>query len=127
MNPGGELLFVRTRRFPDHWQSLGGGIEPDDKSARDAATREAKEEAGIEIRPEDIVHLCDAPYDFGEGTVYAFVAWVRGDVGLSINGTEIAEVQWLPLADALNLPMFPAMRCVLRSLALKRSTLKIPG
>jgi 8-oxo-dGTP pyrophosphatase MutT (NUDIX family) len=61
INPNGEILLVRTRRLPNHWQALGGGIEPDDLSAKDAAAREVKEEVGIVLRPEDLVHLCDAP------------------------------------------------------------------
>lgn len=79
--------------------------------------REAKEEAGLEVRPDDLVYLCDAPHDFGEGTVHTFVGWVQSEAKLSIDSTEIAEMRWIALTDALNLPMFPAMLAALRSLA----------
>lgn len=89
--------------------------------------REAREEAGLEIQRREIVHLCDAPHDFGEGTVHAFAVTIQGAARLSINEAEIAEMRWLTLADALNLPMFPAMRSVLRSLALRTDLLYSQG
>src|ERR1700743_1000663 len=43
----GRLLLVRNVETDD-WQAIGGIIEPDE-SPRDAAVREALEEAGVEL------------------------------------------------------------------------------
>jgi 8-oxo-dGTP pyrophosphatase MutT (NUDIX family) len=116
INQNNELLLVRTRRLPNHWQPLGRGVDPEDLSARDAVVREVKEEAGIAISPEDIAHLCDAPYDFGTGTIHSFVAHVESDARLSLDETEIAEARWFTIADAVDLQMLPALVYTLRCL-----------
>jgi 8-oxo-dGTP pyrophosphatase MutT (NUDIX family) len=119
INPENQLLLVRTRRLPNYWQPLGGGIDPDDLSAKDAAVREVKKEAGIEISPENIVHLRDAPYDFGTATVHSSAARLKSERELSFDLAEIAEARWFTLADAMMLPKFPAMARTLRSLSLR--------
>jgi len=117
INANSEILLVRTRRLPNHWQALGGGIDPDDRSAAHAAAREAKEEAGIEIIPEDMVHLCDALYDFGTGTIHSFSFRLERGTILMIDDAEIAETRWFKIADAVTMPMFPAMAYTLCCLA----------
>jgi 8-oxo-dGTP pyrophosphatase MutT (NUDIX family) len=117
INQNNEVLLVRTRRLPNHWQPLGDGVDPEDLSARDAVVREVKEEAGIAISPEHMAHLCDSPYDFGTGTIHSFVAHIESDARLSLDETEITEAHWFTLADAVELPTFPALVYTLHCLA----------
>ena len=82
------------------------------------------EEAGIDLRPEDLIALCDLPYDFGTGTVHSFAARFSGETKLSIDYNEIAEARWFSLEEAASLQMFPATASTLRLLATRQDLIR---
>jgi hypothetical protein len=66
------------------------------------------------LRLTAFIHLCDAPYDFGTGTIHSFAAHLESDLQFSFDDNELIEVRWFNLADALTLAVLPAMAYTLR-------------
>lgn len=108
-----RFLLVRTRKLPESWQPLGGGKESTDASLIATALRELKEEAALEMAPEDLTFILETPFDFGDGRVQFFRSKLN-DVGLlKLDSEEIIEHRWFTLREAATLPMFPASKsCV---------------
>jgi 8-oxo-dGTP pyrophosphatase MutT (NUDIX family) len=105
----GKILMIRTARLPSRWQPIGGGMDPNDGSPIETLVREVTEELGIELQPEDFRPVIQAPYDFGEGTVYFFEA--NADPAaeeFSYDENEIIEYRWVDLVSAKRLQVFPA-------------------
>jgi 8-oxo-dGTP pyrophosphatase MutT (NUDIX family) len=111
-----KVLLVRTRRLPEAWQPVGGGVEPDDDSPRDAAARELREELGLDLPLDALSPRLARPYDFGQGQVYFFVARLPETAELAPNG-EIVEMCWAEVSDARNLQSYPATSDFLESLS----------
>lgn len=105
-----RLLMTRSRRLPDHWQPVGGGMEPEDVSPRAAAVREVEEETGVDIQSARVRAVFEAPYDFGEGTVYFFETTLspEEETAIRFNKDEILEHRWVTLQDAVAMRTFPA-------------------
>lgn len=108
-----EALLVKHGH--GHWAFPKGHANPSEE-IRDAATRELKEETGLEI-----VRFLDVPqleekYIFrwkGElvsKTVMYFPAEVHGDV--VIQAAEISDFKWNTLPEAKRLATFPATKQV---------------
>ena len=116
-NEHGEVLMIETLRLPGRWQPVGGGVDPQDTTPRHAAVRETKEELDVDLQPEDLRLVVEAPYDFGEGTVWCFTAQLPSAVELHFNSREIRQYCWLPVSEALKLPAFPATTRFLRALS----------
>lgn len=112
-----RFLLVRTKRLPNQWQPVGGGVRPGDVTVRHTALREVREEVGLHLNDVDLRELYSTPYDFGEGTVYFFITSLPSDSTLSFDLTEIAEGRWVSLDDARLLPVFPATERCLRFIA----------
>lgn len=111
---GIEVLLVRrNRRLDFHggaWVFPGGRIDPADEApggdevdaARRAAVRELREEAGLTVDPDPLVHVSTwttpeiAPKRFR--TLF-FVG--RGDGAVQIDGGEIHDHRWIAPRDAL--------------------------
>jgi len=109
------LLARRSSKLAFHggaWVFPGGRIDPGDygdspadldRAARRAAAREAKEEAGLEVDPEALVHLSNwttpeiAPKRFA---TWFFAGPVAGGTELA-DGTETTAVHWFRPDDAL--------------------------
>jgi 8-oxo-dGTP diphosphatase len=117
-NSENKILMIRTARLPSRWQPIGGGMEPTDASPKQALVREVAEEIGISIEPSDLNPVIEAPYDFGEGTVYFFEARYDEHVdSIRINENEIVEHRWVDMQEAASLPAFPATQRFLEKLA----------
>ena len=110
INFDNSILLVRTTRFPDHWQPIGGGMRESDKSPIDAVKRELKEESHIDLPLSKIQFEIETKYDFGKGKVYFYTARLQPDVVLKFDKSEINEWRWFKIKDALSLKMFPATR-----------------
>lgn len=108
INDAGDLLLVRTRRFPDRWQPIAGGIEHSDASPQHAIARELQEETGIRLQPDDFRFILMTPYDFGEGEVHFFIAQLPNNASPVFHAEEIHEWAWYPLTATNGLRMFPA-------------------
>ena len=120
-NNSRKILLVRTRKLPDAWQPVGGGIKAVDTSAEGAVIREVKEEIGIDINPSSLNLKLTVPYDFGEGNIYFFEATLQQGLQLSVDSTEILECRWFNLREAELLPAFPATKQFLKLLATENS------
>ncbi|UYM04570.1 NUDIX domain-containing protein [Solicola gregarius] len=120
---GDVLLQVRQNTgFRDgHWALLAGHVEPEE-SAHEAAAREAYEEAGVEVRTDDLVALTTVHRTLrGGGPIEQrcdfFFATTRWTGEPSIREPhKSAAMRWWPI-DALPEPMVPHERAVLDALA----------
>ena len=102
----GEVLLIRRGKPPREGQwSLPGGRQELGETVREAAVREVREEAGIEIELGNLVDVVDA---IGRGpngdvthhyTLLDFDAdWTAGEVRA---GSDAADAMWIDLAGAL--------------------------
>jgi 8-oxo-dGTP pyrophosphatase MutT (NUDIX family) len=102
----GRILLVRIIDT-DQWALIGGAIEPDE-SPHEAAVREAREEAGVEVTLGPILGVIGGPafritYPNGDETSYVstvFDARVTGGT-LRADGDETSDVGWF---DPAHLP-----------------------
>jgi len=97
---GGAWVFPGGRIDPADW-----GDAPDDlaRAARYAAVREAKEEAGVDVDPDALIHLSN--WTTPEGSPKRFATWffagpVAGGDEVA-DGSEMDKLQWFRPADAL--------------------------
>lgn len=115
---GVEVLMLRKTseiRFGGMWVFPGGRVDPEDHgadgdqtiAARRAAAREAREEAGIEVNPEEFVwfsHWTPPPITPKRFTTWFFAARAEGHhAEITIDGGEIDDHQWINPAHALAL------------------------
>jgi 8-oxo-dGTP pyrophosphatase MutT (NUDIX family) len=116
--PGGlEVLMLKRDSkiaFGGMWVFPGGRVDPSDLTAegpddvvgaaRRAAVREAEEEAGLQIDPDQLVPLAhwtpptQAPRRYN---TWFFLAPAPADAEVLVDGHEIHEHGWLRPADAL--------------------------
>lgn len=105
---GHQILLVRTRQFPDHWQPPGGKLEPTDDSPLGALRRELDEELGLRLEADVFTAFITEPSDVGDGSVHFFVATLADEVPIQVGRSEIVECRWVSVPEALRLPMMPA-------------------
>lgn len=111
------LLLQRNQRLVflgGHWVFPGGRIDAADfaacgsdleyPAARLAAVRETREEAGIDLDPEALIHTAHwttpprLPRRF---STWFFVCPLRAEVAVRVDKREILDYQWLSPRDAL--------------------------
>ena len=101
---GGEAALLLTRRaahLTTHagQYALPGGRVDAGESALDAARREAREEIGLELAPEDFIgRLDDYPTRSGY-LITPLVAWLAEGVALAPNPAEVAQIYRVPLSE----------------------------
>jgi 8-oxo-dGTP pyrophosphatase MutT (NUDIX family) len=115
----GNILLLCTNRFPDHWQPIGGGMDPADQTPIETLIREVKEEASLELPADAFNFELTTGYDFGSGKVHFYTAKVDAKELTKFDPSEIKCWQWVSLQDALSLPTFPATKKFLTHLQLK--------
>ena len=109
------LLARRSSKLAFHggaWVFPGGRIDPEDygdapddlpRAARQAAAREAKEEAGVDVDADALIHLSN--WTTPEGSPKRFATWFF--VGPVAGGDEVADgsemdaIQWFRPEEAL--------------------------
>lgn len=103
-----NILLVRTKRLPNYWQPIGGGIEKGE-SPIETAVRELYDETKLLFNKDNFIKILEVPYDLGEGTIYCFDTnkIISNDI-LDIDMNQIEEYKWYTLKEAKQLPMFPA-------------------
>lgn len=107
---GPEILYLR--RSPDlkfmggYWVFPGGRVDPEDQqasapadeltTARHAATREAHEEAGVNLDPNTLHPICQWTTPASSPIRFAtwFFAAATNPVAIRVDGVEIHEHQW---------------------------------
>lgn len=115
---GSQILMVRTKRLPNQWQPIGGGMKPFDQSPTDTLLREVKEEINISLSKESVKFEIETSYDFGEGSVYFYSTKFSLEENPIFDTNELAEWQWFNIKDALELSIFPATKKFLDHLVL---------
>jgi 8-oxo-dGTP pyrophosphatase MutT (NUDIX family) len=112
---GVEVLMLRKNSkitFGGMWVFPGGKIDPEDHpedgdvdvAARNAAAREALEEAGLELAQDDFVHFAHwtpPPGPQKRFTTWFFVALTDGEPDVAIDEGEIEDHAWIRPEDAL--------------------------
>ncbi|MER5780210.1 NUDIX domain-containing protein [Streptomyces mobaraensis] len=73
---GDELLLIKRTRpgGTPYWVTVGGGVEPEDRTVEAAAHREVFEELGATITAPKLVFLITDELDAGIGVQHIFVA-----------------------------------------------------
>lgn len=118
LTDAGEVLLARNRT--GGWGTIGGHVEPSDRSLREAAMRELAEEAGIAIRSdslEPLLFLADHE-EFRPGCAHAdfcFVLRVPERIAATA-ADDVSELGWFALDDlpALNEHMTKAVTALRR-------------
>lgn len=120
----GVLLQLRsnTGYMDGHWAAAAAGHVESGESVLAAATREAREELGIEIAPADLVPLCamhrtngsSRPVDERVDFFFESRRW-SGEPSLQ-EADKAADLRWFSL-DALPEPVVPHERFVLARLS----------
>lgn len=115
-NDGPEVLMLRKNAkidFGGMWVFPGGRIDPEDEAdngdaettARNAAAREAEEEAGVEVDPADFVWF--AHWTPPPSTPVRFATWFFAapatDGRITIDDGEIKDHRWITPSAALAL------------------------
>ncbi len=106
---GPLVLLVTARRNPGHWIFPKGHIE-DGESAKQAALREAHEEAGVQARPIGKAGRTWFAYGSQE---YSIEYWIAetDDEGTPEDGRQLV---WCSYKDALKTLTFENMRALLK-------------
>ncbi len=106
----GRALLARNARFPSGRFGLLAGFVEAGETLEEAAVREIREEAGIEIR--DLRYRRSQPWPFPDSLMVAFTAeWAGGEA--RADGEEIVELRWCAPDE---LPDIPPPGSVARSL-----------
>jgi 8-oxo-dGTP pyrophosphatase MutT (NUDIX family) len=114
---GLEVLYLRRNTAVDFhggaWVFPGGRVDPEDHAldapedvaaaARRAAVREAREEAGLEVSADDLVHFAHWTTSLGAPKRFStwFFAGRAGHDVVRVDGSEISDARWLRPEDAL--------------------------
>ena len=102
----GRVLLVRHSYGKERW-SLPGGAVDQGESPAEAAVREAREEAGVEV---ELDHLIGVYYlrSRKDGLRFMFAARITSGEPSAADADEIAEIGWFD-PDALPEPTTPTM------------------
>ncbi|MFO1036133.1 MAG: NUDIX domain-containing protein [Geminicoccaceae bacterium] len=128
----GRILLVRNLETGE-WQTVGGGIDPDESPA-EAARRECREETGLDVELTGIVGVYGGPdfrllYPNGDLCGYVaivFNARVTGGIAAG-DGEETSEVRWFAKEDTADLVMLPHTRFLIEEAFLNDPSPRFPG
>ena len=112
----GKVLLVRSNTTGEMW-AFPGGKQEKDETLQQAASREIKEELGIDIEPEMELDT----FIFGAGErkykIKCFVAEANS-FDIKLDPEEIIEAKWYSLEEARNLNLTSTTREALEKFAL---------
>jgi ADP-ribose pyrophosphatase YjhB (NUDIX family) len=118
-NSAGQLLFIKDARplMLNRWAPPHGLCEPDkDSTEEDSVIREAKEKAGLAVRP--IKKLYTRPADTKAKTVSFWLAELAGAATVRIDPSKSAAFGWYaPEAALKKLKLYPGTRDFLKKVA----------
>ena len=99
---GGRVLLVRrdTEPLRGEWSVPGGMLELGEK-LRDGVRREALEETGVRVEPDEVLDVFDSIFTDGLGKTqyhYVLVDYLcRPISGEAQAGSDVSEVRWVSL------------------------------
>lgn len=113
-----EVLLLRRNAklvfHGGHWVFPGGRIDAEDfavagselefPAARQAAVRETREESGIEISPDQLIHIAHwttPPRLARRFSTWFFACLLRERVEVVVDNAEILDFRWMPPREAL--------------------------
>lgn len=99
---GKEILLEHNVRFPGNRHSLVAGFVEIGETLEEAAAREIREEAGIEVK--NLRYVRSQPWPFPDSLMLGFVAdWAGGEA--RPDGKEIDHLDWYTADNLPELPM----------------------
>jgi nucleoside triphosphatase len=104
-NPQGELLLLRSHKWPGAYVVPGGHVELGER-LEEAALREAQEETGLEIYDLEFINFQQFIYDpaFWKRRHFIFFDFsARSDSTEVVLNDEAQEYLWVELEEALQL------------------------
>ena len=115
INQKGKMLIIKRavrkeKAYPGLWDLPGGGVE-EGETLQEAATREAKEETGLDIKPEEnyfyVYH-----YDDKDLYVYGFISKVENTKVTLCK--EHTEFKWVLKAEYQNFEYTPSVGATIK-------------
>jgi len=106
-NKAGELLLLKSHKFPGKYIVPGGHIELGER-IEEAAIREAKEETGLDVYDLKFINFQEFVYDpaFWQKRHFIFFDYACKTDSLSVTLNDEAEEHvWVTLEAALRLPL----------------------
>jgi len=106
-NKGGELLLLKSHKWPGQYVVPGGHVELGER-LEDAAIREAREETGLDIHDLEFINFQQFIYDpsFWKPRHFIFFDYAcRTDSTEVKLNDEAEEHVWVPLDAAMNLQL----------------------
>ncbi len=104
----GRALMVRTHRFPQYWQPIGGQSTSLDPDPVGTAIREVREESGLIVDRDRLLSLGSTERDRGDGLIHGYQLVVDSDWMPMIDHSEIAEHRWMTPAEIKEAATFGA-------------------
>lgn len=106
-NPGGELLLLKSHKWPGRYVVPGGHVELGER-IEDAVLRETREETGLEVHDLEFILFQEFIYDpsFWKPRHFIFFDYAcrTGSTDVHLND-EAQEHVWVKLDAAVNLPL----------------------
>ena len=122
-NQKGELLLIKSHKWPDKYVVPGGHVELGER-IEDTAIREAKEETGLDIYDLEFINFQQFIYDpsFWKPRHFIFFDYAcRTESTRVVLNDEAEEHVWVQLDAALHLPLDTYTRTSVEVLFRKRS------
>lgn len=92
----GNVLGITRRGKDDDFGLVGGKIDPTDANPAEACAREIREEVGIEVKPEDLVHVYTRHDNSPEEWKVCWCYFVRAYSGRPRAIENGFKVRWVP-------------------------------
>jgi nucleoside triphosphatase len=121
-NPAGELFLMKSHKWRDLYTVPGGHIELGE-SMEAALRRELLEETGLDVYAIEFLCIQEYVFDryFWEQRHFIFFDFTcRSDSSEATLNDEAEEYVWVPIEDALRLPIDPYTRKAIEEYQKKR-------